>query len=142
MTYSNRPTVSPWRHQSEFGVSNDTVVFDKINPFVHNMPGAWSAPYKYDNTTVPDKEVQDRDTSKPICEYASTAGDNTVSLCNPPPKNCPMKRPWVPERNIDPGMWTYQKMLTGNSEEQKEFRWILCILALTVAFLAWRRYTS
>jgi len=84
-----------------------------------SLPGAWSAPFSFasyqgtlGNTgdgNVPCAVEPSCDTAKsPICSYGITAGDNTIDMCRPPPPNCPMSRPLVPERNIEPGMWTYQ----------------------------------
>lgn len=147
MTYSNRPTASTWQHDNLFGISNDAVVLDKINPFTPgNMPGAWSAPYSYAKPTKTPVEKRQKSPSResnPACEYASTAGDNTVAWCNPSKPNCPMSRPWLPERLIDPGMWTY------NTDKESiadvvvfDIKILLVVLGvLTVASLAWRRYT-
>ena len=112
MTYSNRPESSPFQHRSEFdkspGCLNDRL---KANPYWNNPPGAWSAPYKYAKPAPPPKNNNsfpgDMEPS-PICSWATTWGDNTVSVCNPPYKfapkmSCPMSRPLEPQRRIDPG---------------------------------------
>ena len=146
MTYSNRPTASTWQHDNLFGVSNDSVVFDKINPFTPgNLPGAWSAPYSYTKPSAPaveEKQTPSNRASSPACEYASTAGDNTVAWCNPTKPNCPMSRPWLPERLIDPGMWTYNTdKESSDNNHTMDFKMLIIICVLTLAFLAWRRYT-
>ena len=117
MTYSNRSEGSPFQHRSEFDKSppkNDCL---KENPYWKDPPGAWSASYPYGKPAAPpknaDKGLDDPEPS-PICEWATTWGDNTVSVCNPPyefaPKvSCPMSRPLEPQRRIDPGMWVYNK---------------------------------
>lgn len=128
MTYSNRSAPSPWQHQTELnGEMNKMVIFDKINPYVFgkfSMPGTWSDPYAYAKAPAakPNSDVSSPppcaveascDTSKsPICDVAIAAGDGTVGMCRPTEPNCPMSRPWVPERNIDPGMWHYQQQPT------------------------------
>ena len=147
MTYSNRPTTSTWQHSNVFGISNDSVVFDKINTFTPgNLPGAWSAPYSYAKPSK--KPVQEKKQeppsreSSPACEYASTAGDNTVAWCNPTKPNCPMSRPWLPERLIDPGMWTYNTdKESGDDNRMLDIKMLIILCVLTLAFLAWRRYT-
>lgn len=149
MTYSNRPASSTWQHDNLYGVSNDTVLFDKLNPFTSgNMPGAWSAPYSYAKPQVPDKEVNELKpkphSDSPACEYASTAGDNTVQWCNPAKPNCPMSRPWLPERLFDPGMWAYNKTDKGSIAGLSTVNPIYLVImvgVLTVAFLAMRRST-
>ena len=120
MTYSNRSSPSPWQHQTELnGEANHMVLFDKINPYVFgkfSLPGTWSDPYAYSQSKSPPiKEgpppcaiEPSCDTSKsPICDVAIAAGDGTVGMCRPTAPNCPMKRKWVPERNIEPGMWNF-----------------------------------
>ena len=122
MTYSNRSSPSPWQHQTELnGEANNMVLFDKINPYVFgkfSLPGTWSDPYAYSQSQSqpieegpPPCAVEPScDTSKsPICDVAIAAGDWTVGMCQPTEPNCPMKRKWVPERNINPGMWNYQQ---------------------------------
>lgn len=131
MTYSDRPTSSPYQHRSEFAEQNNYNFLNKINPFVFgemNMPGAWSSPYPYADYYLKRAEPQSTiecavepscDTSKsPICATEITAGDRTIDMCRPTPPNLPMCRPLVPERLIDPGMWTYNT--TSKKEKEKE----------------------
>lgn len=132
MTYSNRSYSSPYQHQTEFGKTNNSVVIDKINPFAWgkmSLPGTWSDPYAHAKYPRPitepvahlpsqlpqvltgDQQIVEE---SPICSWGATYGDNTVALCNPPfnfppKKSCPMARPIYPERNIDPGMWVYNR---------------------------------
>ena len=120
MTYSNRSSPSPWQYQTEFnGKANNMVLFDKINPYVFgkfSLPGTWSDPYAYSQSQsqpIEEDPSPPCDTSKsPICDVAIAAGDGTVGMCQPTEPNCPMKRKWVPERNINPGMWNYQQQHT------------------------------
>ena len=124
MTYSNRPVTSPFQHRSEFDKSPGCLKNAlKENPFLNNMPGTWSTPYPNEPPSVPpqngESALGDPEPS-PICDWMTTMGDNTVSLCEPPydlPKkvSCPMSRRLVPERNIDPGMWAYD-----NDEDTKK----------------------
>ena len=117
MTYSNRSVSTPYQHRSEFDKSSNAVSCRKLNPFVNNPPGAWSAPYKYANPSPPPQNNTKFPTDpspSPICNWGATYGDNTVSVCDPPFKfdpvlSCPMSRPLVPERRIDPGMWAYNQ---------------------------------
>ena len=124
MTYSNRPSTSPYQHRSEM---NDKVadfnLINKINPFVvgeMNLPGTWSDPYPYAQYYLDRKDSENKpiecavepscDTAKsPICATEITAGDRTIDMCRPTKPNLPMCRPLYPERNIDPGMWVYNQ---------------------------------
>ena len=144
MTYSNRSYSSPFQHGTEFGTTNNAVVIDKINPFVFgkfSMPGTWSDPYPHAKQCNPPPEPvvyrkplpppvntgdQQIVEDSPICSWGATWGDNTVSLCNPPfnfpPKvSCPMSRKLVPERNIDPGMWVYNREEAKKLAQKKAF---------------------
>jgi hypothetical protein len=129
MTYSNRPFSSPFQHDSLYGISNEIVLFDKINPFVFgkfSMPGTWSDPYAYGSQTETPMVVGSNagppcavepscnTTKSPICDVAITAGDRTIDMCRPSSKTCPLNRPLYPKRNIDPGMWNYNGNGNGN----------------------------
>ena len=103
----------------EIDRSSDGVVINNINPFVFgsdamNLPGAWSADYDfsfYNNKPVEDESNLDEDKEiSPICKYASTAGYRTIDSCKPSQPNCPMSRPLLPERDINPGMWYYNRL--------------------------------
>ena len=87
MTYSNRPARTAFQHGSEFDKSPDTVSCRKLNPYLDNMPGATSAPYDYSKPEPPPKNgessLNDPEPS-PICDWATTMGDNTISVCKPP----------------------------------------------------------
>ena len=116
MTYSNRPTASPYQHRNEFAKGNDAVLMNKINTFVvgdqMSLPGAWSNPYPFESHSS-DKESADELSSEeqsPICVGHISAGDNTIALCKPSPPNCPMSRYLEPQRDINPGMWYYNKI--------------------------------
>ena len=127
MTYSNRPTTSPYQHRSEMNNRlSDSNLINKINPFVvgeMNLPGTWSDPYPYAQYYLDRKDSENKsiecavepscDTEKsPICATAITAGDHTIDMCRPTKPNLPMCRPLYPERNIDPGMWVYNQKST------------------------------
>ena len=122
MTYSNRPTTSPYQHRSEMNDRvSDSNLINKINPFVvgeMNLPGTWSDPYPYaqyyldrkDTSSIECAVEPSCNTEKsPICSTEITAGDNTIEMCRPTKPNLPMCRPLYPERNIDPGMWVYNQ---------------------------------
>lgn len=145
MTYSNRSYSSPFQHGTEFGKTDNSVVIDKINPFVFgkfSMPGTWSDPYSHSKPSDPDLppvEYADKAPARPldqgtnpiieespICSWGATYGDNTASLCRPPPFNytpptCPMERPMYPERIIDPGMWVYNREEANKLAQKKAF---------------------
>ena len=76
-----------------------------INPFVIkdiNLPGTWSKPYPIDvNTNIKDMPIMDDNSRPAICDVAMTAGDNTISVCDPKPPNCPMQRMLEPRRFYD-----------------------------------------
>jgi hypothetical protein len=156
MTYSNRPFSSPFQHDSLYGISNEIVLFDKINPFVFgkfSMPGTWSDPYAYGSQTETPVAGSDAgppcavepscDTTKsPICDVAITAGDRTIDICRPPSKTCPLNRPLYPKRNIDPGMWNYNengtlktKQIINKECKMKYIVFILAILLGTTVYL-------
>lgn len=154
MTYSDRPTSSPYQHRSEFSKQNDFNFINKINPFVvgeMNLPGTWSDPYPYADyylkrekpTEIECAVEPSCDTSKsPICATEITAGDRTIDMCRPTPPNLPMCRPLVPERLIDPGMWTYQKKNQKNSKaapSNSKDTLLYILLALTVMTIAFSR---
>ena len=116
MTYSNRPSASPYQHRNELAKGNDAVLINKINTFVvgdqMSLPGAWSNPYPFESHSS-HKESADKLSSEkksPICDGHISAGDNTIALCKPTPPNCPMSRYLEPQRDINPGMWYYNKI--------------------------------
>ena len=139
MTYSNRPTSSPFQHRSEMNVKvSDLNLLDKINPFVvgeMNMPGTWSDPYPYSEYYLkrekPDSQIAcavepSCDTSQsPICKSNLTAGDRTIDMCRPTAPNCPMSRLLVPERNIDPGMWVYNRPKKEKNNQKDYLMYVL-----------------
>jgi hypothetical protein len=150
MTYSNRPETSPFQHRSEFdkspGCLNNRL---KANPFINNMPGTWSAPYSYSKPSPPPQNGNLYDTEpSPICNWATTWGDNTVSLCRPPYKypqevSCPMSRPLEPQRRIDPGMWNYYNRAKQFARVNKNgiinIIVILLIIVLVLQFISIRK---
>jgi hypothetical protein len=146
MTYSNRPVSSAFQHRSEFDKSSDAISCRKVNPFLNNMPGAWSAPYRYAKPTpTPAPPPTPLNEESPICKWGATWGDNTVSVCKPPFKfdpvlSCPMSRPLVPERRIDPGMWFYNNIGRKYKENKQGFFLnvivILLIIILILQFIS------
>ena len=98
----------------QFDRTDDAIIINDINPFVigtdaMNLPGAWSdaQSFSYYDNDIIYKESAPTSMSS-ICDVARTAGDDTISLCDPKPTpNCPMSRMLIPGRTIDPGMWNY-----------------------------------
>jgi hypothetical protein len=81
---------------------SDSDIIDQVNPFVSNMPGAWSKPYDfahYKELKEPDFEPGMED---PSCEIALTAGDKQIDWCQPRKPNCPMHRELEPTQRVDP----------------------------------------
>jgi hypothetical protein len=143
MTYSNRPVSSPFQHRSEFDKSDNSISERKKNPIaVENMPGATSASYTYDKPEPPPlngESSKDDPEPSPICEWATTMGDNTISLCKPPYKydkelSCPMTRPLEPQRRIDPGMWVYNKKEKVVKTDDKKVLFCSIIFILFIIF--------
>lgn len=146
MTYSNRPYASPYQHGSEFGKSNDSVVINKVNTFVMNdtgemsLPGTWSDPYPFSAKSIQQhkEKIPEFETEyiSPICEAHLTAGHKTIDMCKPSPPNCPMSRPLEPQRDINPGMWTYYKKAISTIDRRDSNKMkILIVLALVVVFI-------
>ena len=144
MTYSNRPTASPYQHRSQFAKANDAVLMNKINTFVvgdqMSLPGTWSAPYQFEKHSS-HKEVEKTppEERSPICNGHITAGDNTIALCKPTPPNCPMSRPLEPQRDINPGMWHYydkveQKIKETSKDKKSSLIIVLLILIVFILF--------
>ena len=82
---------------------SESNLIDQVNPFLLNMPGAWSNPYQFAGGYKDPKEdkFQEQDES-PSCGIASSAGDNQVSWCKPGTPNCPMARELEPTQRVDP----------------------------------------
>ena len=133
---------------SEFA---DSALIDNINPLVwvkeFNLPGTWSDPYPYAEyvpeqtqvNSVPCAVEPSCDTAKsPICDFGVSAGDGTIGMCMPTPPNCPMSRRLVPMRNIDPGMWVYnkedRKSKTKSSSDNLSGILILVILIILIMY--------
>ena len=100
----------------QFNRTDDSIIINDINPFVigtdaMNLPGAWSDAQSFSYYDESDKESEPMSVEKSmssICEVARTAGNDTITLCDPkPPPNCPMSRMLIPGRTIEPGMWNY-----------------------------------
>ena len=148
MTYSNRPVRTAFQHGSEFEKSPDTISCRKLNPYLDNMPGATSAPYEYSKPEPPPKNGEPslyNQEPSPSCEWTTTMGDNTISLCKPPYEynkelECPMSRPLEPQRRIDPGMTTYGKQLSLPSITKKfsskDAQTLISIIGVLIVILA------
>ena len=81
---------------------SESNLIDQVNPFLSNMPGAWSNPYQFDSyMKMDDDKFQEQDES-PACAIASSAGDKQVSWCKPGTPNCPMSRELEPTQRVDP----------------------------------------
>ena len=111
----------------EIDRTSDAMIINDINPFVFgsdamNLPGAVSRDYDfsfYDNKPAED-EVEDPDKEiSPICRYTSTAGYRTIDSCKPLSPNCSINRPLLPERDINPGMWYYNRLAYDEDEKKK-----------------------
>ena len=142
MTYSNRPRASPYQHGSEFAVSNDAVAINKINPFVMNdaneinLPGTWSDPFpfaaKAKTKTKNTSFDLDKEYTSPICEAHRGAG---VRFCDKTPPNCPMSRPLEPQRDINPGMWTYYKKASRTARSCLNNKVVLLLIVLMIVLI-------
>ncbi len=122
-------------------MSSKTMLCDKnlindINPFWSNPPGTWSDPYAYAKAGGNDSlSVEDTIEKSPICNWGVTAGDNTVSLCDPPfkfpkKKSCPMSRPLVPTQNFEDGLWSLDKEVKKMSMSLRPCTIILIVLVI------------
>jgi hypothetical protein len=135
-----------FQHDSLFDKSYDIEPLQKINPYLDNMPGTWSAPYKNEKPSMNAKDTSkkwndDNKEPSPICEWSSTWGDNTVSVCNPPfdfaPKFvCPMSRPLEPQRNIDPDLWFVNKEKYKYKYSSNKYLYLkVFLILLTIIFI-------
>lgn len=139
MTYSNRPSSSPFQHRSEFAKVYKATDHLKMNPFLDNMPGTWSDPYPFAKAGGEDfLSVQDTIEKSPICDWGVSAGNNTVALCEPPfnfPKkeSCPMSRPLVPMQLFEDGLWSLDKEHKKKSMQLSPL--VILLLLLLVGLL-------
>ena len=124
--------------------TSDALQINDINPFVvgtdaMNLPGAWSDAQQfsyYDEDT--DKEsipVSVEKNMSSICDVARTAGNNTISMCEPSTKNCPMSRGLIPGRTIDPGMWNYNGFKKLLAEQKESDDCIYVYMAIFLLFI-------
>jgi hypothetical protein len=82
---------------------SESNLIDQVNPFLTNMPGAWSNPYPFaGGYNDPEEEEFLEQDESPACDIASSAGDNQVSWCKPGTPNCPMARELEPTQRVDP----------------------------------------
>ena len=111
----------------EIDRTSDAMIINDINPFVFgsdamNLPGAVSGDYDfsfYDNKQVDDEDEDPDKEISPICRYTSTAGYRTIDSCKPLSPNCPINRPLLPERDINPGMWYYNRLAYDEDKKEK-----------------------
>jgi hypothetical protein len=80
---------------------SESDLIDQVNPFLSNMPGAWSKPYSPDGYMKIEDQDEEEDES-PACEMATTAGDKQIDWCKPGEPNCPMNRELEPTQRADP----------------------------------------
>jgi hypothetical protein len=81
---------------------SESNLIDQVNPFLSNMPGAWSNPYPFAGGYMnPEEEQFQEQDESPACDMASSAGDRQVSWCNPGTPNCPMARELEPTQRVD-----------------------------------------
>ena len=80
---------------------SDSDIIDKVNPYLDDMPGAWSAPYTFSGYMKLDEEPEVTQDPSPACDMASTAGDKQVDWCKPGEPNCPMSRELEPTQKVD-----------------------------------------
>ena len=81
---------------------SDSNLIDQVNPFLSNMPGAWSKPYQPDGYMKMEDESEYKEEPCPACEMATTAGDKQIDWCKPGVPNCPMNRELEPTQRADP----------------------------------------
>ena len=80
---------------------SESDLIDQVNPFVDEMPGAWSKPYGFASYMKLDDEPPLKEDPSPACEMATTAGDKQVDFCEPGEPNCPMSRELEPTQKVD-----------------------------------------
>ena len=122
---------------------DDQKTIDDVNPFVQedfSLPGTWSDPYEFAPYTQAEEDTPDKEEKSPICATMGAIGDGTIETCNPRDPNCPMSRPLVPERLIDPGMWNYQKREEApvKSNDMSIYYIVILIIALIAVLYALR----
>ena len=117
----------------------DMNLINDINPFWANPPGAWSDPYPFAKAGGDDfLSVQDTIEKSPICDWGVSAGNNTVTLCEPPfnfpkKKSCPMSRPLEPMQLFEDGLWSLDKEFKKKSMPWKPF--VILLILLVVGLL-------
>jgi hypothetical protein len=87
---------------------SDSDIIDNVNPFVENMPGAWSKPYDFAHYKELKEPAFESGMEDPSCEIALTAGDKQIDWCQPRKPNCPMSRELEPTQRVDPDI-SYEK---------------------------------
>jgi hypothetical protein len=80
---------------------SESDLIDQVNPFVDEMPGAWSKPYGFASYMKLDDEPPLKEDPSPACEMATTAGDKQIDFCKPGEPNCPMSRELEPTQKAD-----------------------------------------
>ena len=80
---------------------SESDLIDQVNPFVDEMPGAWSKPYGFASYMKLDDEPTLKEDPSPACEMATTAGDKQIDFCEPGEPNCPMSRELEPTQKAD-----------------------------------------
>jgi hypothetical protein len=81
---------------------SESNLIDQVNPFLENMPGAWSNPYPFDGYMNADDESEEMQDPSPACDVATTAGDKQIDWCKPGVPNCPMSRELEPTQKVNP----------------------------------------
>lgn len=126
----------------------DSNAINDFNPFVvgdMSLPGTWDQPYKYNEGSVSrtiTNGLEKNDPLSKICDYARTAGDRTIDMCDPQTPNCKDDtRPLYPRRLIDPGFTGYgQKCSKCEAREQVSQlidtkMWVFVLIALVLFFI-------
>ena len=80
---------------------SESDLIDQVNPFVDDMPGAWSKPYGFAGYMKLDEEPMLKEDPSPACDMATTAGDKQIDWCKPGEPNCPMSREVEPTQKVD-----------------------------------------
>lgn len=126
----------------------DSNAINGFNPFVvgeMSLPGAWDQPYNYNEGSVSrtiTNGLEKKEPLSPICEYARTAGDGTIDMCDPQVPNCKDDtRPLYPRRLIDPGFTRCSKCSKCGTHERVPSEsidmkmWVLVLIALALFFM-------
>ena len=127
---------------------SESDIIDQVNPFVDEMPGAWSKPYGFAGYMKLDDEPPLKEDPSPACEMATTAGDKQVDFCEPGEPNCPMSRELEPTQKVDSDI-SYEErgdlmfgtdlgvvdLVTGVKKIDKQFFINLALLLIFVIIL-------